>query len=172
MYQHSVFGVSLAHPPAGLGVRMHLHAEHLLGIEELDEQRKLLGEVPRAGDRLHMPPDNRPERLTAELTVADSRPALRQIGDLPAFADLLPRRQILAEHLAQPLPAPNPRFEHGDRFQWVRFHTEDSIVRSSPCPLNGSALPLRHESRFLVSYSLLHGVSLCGTFVLPPRTTP
>ena len=61
----------------------------------------------------------------------DTAPSgLGQVGNLPALADLLARRQVLAEHFPEPLPAPDPLLEHRHRLQRIDVH---SVILPEAC---------------------------------------
>jgi len=99
------FGLSFAHPPAGLGIGVNLYTEDLAGIEKFDQQRERT--IAVCGQSRPEPANGFIERLSSQRAIDNLRLVVRQIRQFPAFSDGLIGRQILVKELTEALSAPD-----------------------------------------------------------------
>jgi len=127
-------GLAPAHPPAGLGVGMHLHAQDVLGIEQLDQQGERAGEIECPGDLLRVFLRDIGDGAALEWSIGDDGLVVRQVRQFPALSDLRIGRQRLAKGGLECSATPYPLLEDRHAFHRVRFHTRHSTDAARVCP--------------------------------------
>ena len=80
-------GISAAHAPAGIRIGMHLHAQNILGIQQLDEDGEGAGKTWPARDALAVAVDHLSDSMTGQCTVRDDRLVLGEIDQFPTLSD-------------------------------------------------------------------------------------
>ena len=96
-----------------LVIRMHLHREVVVGIDELDEDGRQL--LPHCRKVIR-------QRLARRRAIHDDARAVGMHGHLPALRDLI-EIAGLAVLLPQPVAAPDIVLQGRFQFQRVKFHT-------------------------------------------------
>ena len=112
-------GISAAHAPAGIRIGMHLHAQNIMGIEQLDEDGEGAGKTWPARDPIAVAVDHVGDSMTGQCTVRDDRLVLGEIDQFPTLSDAGLRWQGLGKPRRQSGAAPYPFFEDGLEFQGV-----------------------------------------------------
>ena len=95
---------------------MDLYTEYVLCVQYLYQQRKRRLIVARSRDGLAESGDDPVDGLTSQRTIDDLGLIARQVSQLPALADLHPRRQLFAVNLLQLATAPDAFFEDWPEF--------------------------------------------------------
>ena len=87
---------------------MDLDGQILVSVDELDQERELVADADRrAVDRLAVGRDEVAEGQAGEWAIGHPAHVGPVIGDFPAFGELSPFADRLAEDRRQPTPAPN-----------------------------------------------------------------